>query len=152
MRVKTKMNFQITKAKTDYQITTAVNDIYQDIVKNKKLFETMYHFWALGLVYGTLHNKLLPNKARSADIIRIQQIHDETITDVINICYSILDDGKGEREVFNKMLSHADAGIVELTKLYEKNGSFILPVVLEDAKEIWATRVKELRNINLEDL
>ena len=145
---------QITKAKTDYQITTAVNDIYQDIVRKKKLFESMYHFWALGLVYGILHKKEY-NKARSADIIRIQQIHDETITDVINICYSILDDGKGEkgeREVFNKMLSHADAGIVELTKLYEKNGSCILPVVLEDAKEIWAKRVKELRNINLEDL
>ena len=150
MRVKTKM-FQITKAKTDYQITTSVNDIYQDIVKNKKLFETMYHFWALGLVYGILHKKEY-KKARSADIIRIQQIHDETITDVINICYSILDDGKGEREVFNKMLNHADAGVVELTKLYEKNGSFILPVILEDAKEIWATRVKELHNINLEDL
>ena len=42
--------------------------------------------------------------------------------------------------------------IAELTKIYEKNGSFILPVVLEDAKEIWAKRVKELHNINLEDL
>ena len=67
--------FQITKAKTDYQITTAVNDIYQDIVKNKKLFETMYHFWALGLVYGILHKKETPKKARSADYCQIGRAH-----------------------------------------------------------------------------
>ena len=145
---------RITKGhgEKDYQITTSINDTYQEIVKKKKLFPSMYHFWALGLVYGILHNKE-DTRSKNADLIRIQQVTDETVRDVIDICYNVLDDGKEEeRSIFNKMLSHADAGIAELTKIYEKNGSFILPVVLEDAKEIWAKRVKEQHNINLEDL
>ena len=37
-------------------------------------------------------------------------------------------------------------------KIYEKNGSFQIPMLIEDSKDIWAKRVKQLHNINIEDL
>ena len=50
------------------------------------------------------------------------------------------------------MLSYADGGIEELYKIYEKNGSFQLPILVEDSKKIWAKHVKKFNNINTEDL
>ena len=124
---------------------------YEEIVRKKKMFPAMYHFFALGLVYGILHNKK-STKNRNNDIIRIDQISLESIRDVIDICYMILNDGRDDRDILNDMLSYADGGIEELYKIYEKNGSFQLPMLIEDSKKIWAEHVKEFNNINTEDL
>lgn len=144
---------KITDSVQSHTITTAYagedDSIYYVIVRRKKLFPTMYNFFALGLVYGILHNTK-STKPRRNDIIRLEQIHDETIRDVIDICYMILNDGREEKEILNDMLSYADGGVVELNKIYEKNASFQLPLLIEDSKKIWNTRVKELNNINLE--
>ena len=143
---------KITESVQSHMITTAyagVDSIYDEIVKKKKIFPTMYNFFALGLVYGILHNTK-STKPRRNDIIRLDQIHDEAIRDVIDICYMILSDGREEKEILTDMLDYADGGVEELNKIYEKNGSFQLPLLIEDSKKIWDTRVKELNNINLE--
>ena len=115
------------------------------------MFPSMYHFWALGLVYGILHNKK-SDKTKTGDIIRINQINNEKIRDVIGICYMILDDGREQTEIVSEMMSYADGGIEVLYETYDKNGSFQLPMKIEESKNIWPERVKELYNINLEDL
>lgn len=145
---------KITNSTQSYMITTAYagkDSIYEEIIKNKKLFPNMYHFFALGLVYGILHN-IKSTKRRDNDILRMDQITDETIRDVIDICYFILNDGRSDREIINDMLSYADGGILELNKIHEKNNSFQLPILIEDSKKIWKKRVQELNNINLENL
>lgn len=145
---------QITNSKHSYMITTAFggkDSIYDDIVRAKKLFPSMYNFFALGLVYGILHNKK-STKHKGNDIIRFDQISDEKIRDVIDICYFILNDGRNEREIVNEMLDYADGGVLELNKIFEKNASFQLPLLIEDSKDIWKKRVKELNNINLEGM
>ena len=144
----------ISKSAQSYQLTSAYagkDSIYEEIVRKKKMFPAMYHFFALGLVYGILHNKK-STKNRNNDIIRIDQISLESIRDVIDICYMILNDGRDDRDILNDMLSYADGGIEELYKIYEKNGSFQLPILVEDSKKIWAERIKTFNNINLEDL
>ena len=145
---------KITNSVQSYMITTAYggkDSIYEEIVRTKKLFPAMYNFFALGLVYGILHNKKSIKPQRN-DIVRLDQISDETVRDVIDICYFILNDGRTEREIVNDMLSYADGGVMELSKIYEKNDSFQLPILIEDSKSIWETRVKEFNNINLENL
>ena len=138
-----------------YQIKSAYSgtddSIYNLIVKKKEMFPSMYHFWALGLVYGILHNKK-SDKSKTGDIIRINQINNEKIRDVIGICYMILDDGREQTEIVSEMMSYADGGIEALYETYDKNGSFQLPMKIEESKNIWPERVKELYNINLEDL
>ena len=145
----------IFTSKNSYQITSAHSgtddSIYNIIVKQKEMLPSMYHFFALGLVYGILHNKK-SDKTRTGDIIRINQISNEKIKDVINICYMILNDGREQTEIVSEMMSFADGGIEALYEIYEKNGSFQLPMLIEDSKNIWSERVKELHNINLEDL
>ena len=64
----------------------------------------------------------------------------------------ILNDGRDDRDILNDILSYADGGIEELYKIYEKNGSFQLPILVEDSKKIWAEHVKKFNNINLEGL
>jgi len=142
----------ITRSNQSYMITTALagkDSIYDEIIKKEKLFPAMYNFFALGLVYGILHNKKSA-KPRKNDMLRLDQITDETIRDVIDICYMILNDGQKERDIINDMLSYADGGVEELYKIYEKNGSFQLPLLIEDSKKIWEKRIKELKNINLD--
>ena len=143
---------KITDSVQSYMITTAYGgkeSIYDDIVRTKKLFPAMYNFFTLGLVYGILHNKK-STKRQGNDIVRMNQISDETLRDVIDICYFILNDGRKEGEIVKDMLAYADGGIEELSKIYEKNDSFQLPLLIEDSKKIWEKRVKELNNINLE--
>lgn len=145
---------QLTKESQSYRILTTFggeDSIYNEIVKKEKLFPNMFHFFALGLVYGILHNKK-STKNKKNDIIRIEQIPDENIRDVIDICYMILNDGRDEAEIVKEMLDYADGGIEELYKIFEKNGSFQLPILIEDSKKIWLERIKKLNNINLENL
>jgi hypothetical protein len=147
---------QITKdAEQSHMINTAFkgkeDSIYDIIVKKEKLFPNMWNLFALGLVYGILHNKK-STKRRNNDLFRLNQVSEESIKDVIDICYMILDDGRNEKDIFNDILSFADAGVEELYKEYEKNGSFQLTKLIEDSKEIWKKRVKELNNINLEKI
>ena len=95
------MTEKITDSVQSYMITTAFGgkeSIYDDIVRIKKLFPEMYNFFALSLVYGILHNKK-STKRRGNDIVRMDQISDETLRDVIDICYFILNDGREEREM-----------------------------------------------------
>ena len=144
----------ISKSARSYLLTSAYagkDSIYDEIVRKKKMFPAMYHFFALGLVYGIIHNKK-STKNRNNDIIRIDQITLETIRDVIDICYMILNDGRDDRDILNDMLSYADGGIEELYKIYEKNGSFQLPILVEDSKKLWTEHVKKFNNINLEGL
>lgn len=145
----------IFDASNSYQIKSAHSgtddSIYNIIVKTKELFPTMYHFFALGLVYGILHNKK-SNKTKTGDIIRINQISNEKIKDVISICYMILNDGREQTEIVSEMMNFADGGIEALYETYDKNGSFQLPMKIEESKNLWSERVKELHNINLEDL
>ena len=145
----------LTKGNQSYRILTAFsgeeNSIYHKMVRKEKLFPNMFHFFALGLVYGILHKKK-STKPKKYDVIRIEQIPDENIRDIIDICYMILNDGREENEIVKEMLEYADGGVEELYKIFEKNGSFQLPILIEDSKEIWIARVKELSNINLENL
>lgn len=138
-------NFRIVSA------YAGTDSIYNEIVRKKKLFPAMFHFFALGLVYGILHKKK-STKIKKHDIISSDQLHDENIQDVIGICYMILDDGREENEILKEMFDYADGGIEELYKIFEKNGSFQLPILIQDSKKIWPERVKELNNINLENL
>ena len=64
----------------------------------------------------------------------------------------ILNDGRDEGEIVKEMLEYADGGIEELYRIFEKNGSFQLPILIEDAKKMWTEKVKKLQNINLENL
>ena len=144
----------ISKSAQSYQLTSAYagkDSIYEEIVRKKKMFPAMYHFFALGLVYGILHNKK-STKNRNNDIIRIDQISLESIRDVIDICYMSLNDGRDQTEIVSEMMSFADGGIEALYEIYEKNGSFQMPMLIEDSKDIWTKRVKQLHNINIEDL
>jgi len=142
-------------SQNNYQITSAHSgtkeSIYNIIVKEKKMFPSMYHFFALGLVYGILHNKK-SEKTRGGDIIRIDNITDERIRDVIDICYMSLNDGREQTEIVSEMMSFADGGIEALYEIYERNGSFQMPMLIEDSKDIWTKRVKQLHNINIEGL
>ena len=63
-----------------------------------------------------------------------------------------LNDGRNQTEIVSEMMSFADGGIEALYEIYEKNGSFQIPMLIEDSKDIWAKRVKQLHNINIEDL
>ena len=141
---------QITNQK--YQISSAYageDSIYDKIVKNEKMFPNMYNFFSLGLVYGILHNKKSA-KRKAHDIIPFNRITDGIVKDVLDICYVILDDGREEKEIVNEMLSFADGGIEELYAIYDKNGSFQLPLLIEESKNMWEKRIKDLNHINLE--
>jgi len=130
------------------RLATAHRTIYDLLVKTDHLFNTNYHLFGFGLVYGILHNKKDGEVKRNA-FIAISGISDEYIKDLLNICYLILDDGSGTKQIFDNMLAYADGGIVELNEIFKKNKSFTISNLIRDAEELWKERVEELHNINL---
>lgn len=131
----------------DLMISTGVPKIYQELVEEKKLFNRGHHLFSFGLVYGLLLNIQSTAKLNS-DIVRLNVIREQLTKDIVDIVYLVLDDGKKtEEQLFNQMLYMADAGIVELKKLYDKNSDFTIPNLILDAEKIWETRIADLKNI-----
>ncbi len=132
-----------------WQILSAIEDIYEDLVKTKKLFSDRYHLFAAGLVYGLLHNKHHDTKPHS-EFIKLLVITDDDIKNVIDVVFSILDDGREPREIWNEMLHIADGGVLELNKIYASNKDFRISHIFEEAEKLWPDRAKNLYNINLD--
>ena len=130
------------------RLQTGNPTIYDLLVKEDKLFNSAYHLFAFGLVYGILYNLKEEDKKRNA-FIPIAQISDEHIKDLLRICYFILDDGSGTKQIYDKMLAYADGGIIALNDIFKENKSITLSNLIRESEELWKDRVKDLNNINL---
>lgn len=129
------------------RLQTSNPTIYDILVDSEpKLFNYRYHLFGFGLVYGILHNKK-DEKAKKNSFIPISSLEGH-MKELLNICYSILDDGSGTDQIYNKMLAYADGGIIELNEIFKQHGTFTLSNLIRDAEELWKERVKDLNNIN----
>ena len=130
------------------EIKSAIKTVYDDIVEKEKLFPNNYSLFCAGLVYGLMHNKHHDVKP-TASFIKLFAIHDPVSKDVVNLIYRLLDDGSDKNEVFQKMLSIADGGVLALSEIYKANKEFRIPYLVEEAENLWPERAKSLYNVNL---
>ena len=129
------------------RLMSGVPTIYASLVETDKLFNSGFHLFTFGLVYGILHNKKEQNKRTG--FVPVATISDNQIKDVLSICYLLLNDGRTTKEIFNEMCEYADGGVTIINQIYKENKSFTLPNLIRDAEELWNKRVKDLQNINL---
>ena len=141
----------ISENEKSYTLTTANSTIYDELVEKKEIFDSKYHLFALGLVYGILNDKK-SSKSKKHDLIKIRVITDTKIRECIDFCYMILKDEREDREVFNEMLEYADGGVEEIYQNFEQNGSLMLTSMIQDSKKRWSKVIPKLKNINLEEL
>lgn len=131
------------------RLVTGNPTIYDVLVKEEQLFNTNFHLFAFGLIYGILYNKKDKETKKGGGFITITSISDPQIKDLLDIAYLLLDDGSGTEKIFDEMIAYADGGIIALNEIYKKNKSFTIPNLILDAEEKWKERAKELENINL---
>ena len=134
-----------------WMIQTAVPHIYEDLVVVKKCFLIKYDLFVLGLVYGLLHGKIGSGKPYR-DMVRVNTIQNTTIKNIIDIVYMLLDDGRDERDVMDHLLRTADGGVEAINDIYYDNPrkrdcELDISVLIEEAKQIWPLRLKQLHNI-----
>lgn len=130
------------------EIKSALKEIYDDLVDVEKQFPNNYSLFCAGLVYGLLHKKqhdVRPN----ASFIKLFAISDASNKEVIDLIYRLLDDGRDKNEIWQQMLSVADGGVLALNDIYQSNKSFRFPHLLDESKDLWPDRAKELHNINI---
>ena len=130
------------------EIKSAMKEIYDDLVGVEKQFPNNYSLFCAGLVYGLLHKKqhdVRPN----ASFIKLFAITDTSNKEVIDLIYRLLDDGRNKNEIWQQMLSIADGGVLALNSIYKSNKNFRFPHLLNEAKNLWPDRAKELHNINV---
>ncbi len=125
-----------------------LDTIYEYLVNEEKVFTYQWNLFALGLVYGILHKKTVQSKSRTG-ITEIKTISDRHIQDLLCMCYLILDDGRPAQEIYEQMWDYADGGVTELYNMYNESKTFNLPNLIRDSEKLWASRVKDLQNINL---
>lgn len=131
------------------EIKSALKEVYDDLVEDEGLFPNNYSLFCAGLVYGALHKKRHDVKP-TASFIKLFAITDPVSKDVIDLIYRLLDDGQRDKnEIWQEMLSIADGGVLALNDIYKANKSFTIPHLLEEARELWQSRAKDLRNLNL---
>lgn len=138
---------QISKEK--WQVVSALEDVYRELVDDKKVFPTKHHLFAAGLVYGLLHNKRL-DKKRTYAITKLFHISDDVTTAVVDIVFWILNGGEKDAEVWAKMLAIADGGILALSEVYHTSGDLDIPHILNNATKLWPERAKSFHNIGNE--
>ena len=125
-------------------IRTRIPNVYDKLVDEKKLFPYKYHLFAAGLIYGMLHDKQyqkLPN-SQYTDIVK--SVGDELTNDVINLVFTILDDGKDQSQTWGVMLRMADWGVSSLDDIYERHNNFTIPTLVKVAQQRWPKRMKDL--------
>lgn len=132
------------------RLITGNPTIYDVLVKEEKLFNTNFHLFSFGLIYGILHNKKDQETKKGGGFITITSISDNQIKDLLDIAYLLLDDGSGTKKIFDEMIEYADGGIKELNEIFKKNKSFTISNLIIDAESKWIERAKELQNINLD--
>lgn len=131
------------------QLRSALKNIYDEFVTEKKLFKHNYNLFSFALVYGVMKSKRY-DKNPDSDFIKINAIvGDEQILDVIDIVYQILDDGNKVENTWQEMLHIADGGLLELKEIYDKNKNFRIPNLVLDAENLWSKKIKDLKNINI---
>lgn len=131
------------------EIKSALKEVYDDLVEDEGLFPNNYSLFCAGLVYGVLHKKRHDVKP-TASFIKLFAITDPVSKDVIDLLYRLLDDEQRDKnEIWQEMLSIADGGVLALNDIYKANKSFTIPHLLEEARELWQSRAKDLRNLNL---
>ena len=130
------------------QLRSSLKNIYDEFVEEKKLFQTNYHLFSFGLVYGLMKSKK-SEKNPTSDFIKINTIGDQHIKDVIDIVYHLLDDSDREEEIWQDMLRIADGGLVELKEIYDKNKNFRIPDLVLESESLWKEKIIDLKNVNL---
>lgn len=132
-----------------YEIKSALGEIYDELVDALKLFPNNYSLFTAGLVYGLMNGKRHDNNPNKA-YIKLFAINNEVNKYVINLVYYVLDDGNKEKiKIWDDMLHIADGGVKELNDIYKKNNNFRIPHLIQESKNLWKDKVKELHNINL---
>ena len=130
------------------EIRSALKEVYDDLVEDEGLFPNYYSLFCTGLVYGVLHKKRHDVKP-TASFIKLFAITDPVSRDVIDLIYRLLDDERDKNAIWQEMLSIADGGVLALNDIYKSNKNFTIPHLLEEAREMWHSRAKDLHNVNL---
>ena len=131
------------------QLRSALKNIYDEFVTEKKLFKHNYNLFSFALVYGVMKSKRY-DKNPDSDFIKINAIvGDDQILDVIDIVYQLLDDSNKVENTWQEMLHIADGGLLELKEIYDKNKNFRIPNLVLDAENLWKEKIKDLKNINI---
>ena len=130
-----------------WQVETAGEDIYDELVVKNKLFPSKYHLFAAGLAYGLLHGKRHGKKPTQA-FTKLHAITDDTVADVIDVVFWVLKDRRSDPEVWAEMLRIADGGVQEMGKMYRTSGDIDIPRILSDCRKLWPGRAKDLNNVS----
>ena len=130
-----------------WQLETAAEDVYDELVVKDKIFPSKYHLFAAGLAYGLLHGKR-HNKKPTHAFTKLHMIGDDAIGRVIDVVFWVLKDGRGDSEVWAEMLRIADGGVLEMGKMYRTSGDINIPRLLDECHRLWPSRAKDLSNVN----
>ena len=131
-----------------WPVLTAVEEVYADLVKSQKLFNSYYHLFSAGLVYGLLHKKQHTVRP-SIDFTKLLVIGDDSVKRVIDLVFCVLDDGRDPKEIWQDMLYIADGGVLALNNIYKSNNNFRIPHLLQEIQKVLPERIMDLHNINL---
>ena len=133
-----------------WEITTSRSDDYEKLVTREMLFPKKHHLFVAGLVYGLLHGKRSDKKPTAA-VTKLFAIGDKTTAGIIDVVFWVMNDKKGDKQVWSEMLHIADGGVAALSEMYDSSGGIDIPRLLDDAKRLWPRRVKRLHNIGSSD-
>ena len=136
----------VTVSHEPWMIQTAIPHIYEDLVDVKKLFHTQYNLFVAGLVYGLLLDIRSDGKPH-ADIVRINSISSDTVKNIIDMAYLMLDNGRNDRDIKAQLLRVADGGVTALNSIYYKTGDLDVKRLVAEAERVWPTRIGQLHNV-----
>lgn len=135
---------QVSKEK--WVVVSALEDVYRDLVEDKRVFTAMHQLFAAGLAYGLLHNKRL-DKKQTYTITKLSNIVDNVTASVVDVVFWVLYDKGKDSEVWAEMLKIADGGVLALSETYHAHGELDIPRLLDESTRLWPKSVERLHNV-----
>lgn len=126
------------------RIYTDLNEIYEELTEENKIFNKKTELFMAALVIGVVNNRKSKEKPKKTNILDFIKLPPEN-QELIYLLYEVTRDAKDLQASCNDMLRYADGGLELLWEAYQNQGTVDLTRFIEETKEKWPKRMEQLR-------
>lgn len=133
------------------RIYTDQNEKYEELTQGKNGFTRKTELFATALIVGVIYGRKSEKKPKTTNILDFARVKPREIQDLVYIIFKVICDPNNIQTSCNDLLRYADGGIEVLWNAYQDQGMLDLTRFVEETKNLWPERMKELNVIKIQN-
>ena len=131
------------------RIYTDLNDIYEKLVEDAKVFNSKTELFLAATVVGVLNDKKSEKNPNGTNILDFIKLRPDIAKELIYLLTEVTGP-RAEGASYHDVLRYADGGLALIWEEYRNQGTFDVTRLIEESKAKWQKRIMELNIIKEE--